>query len=168
MGSKIKIIKNINGDSRVADHVPTINEFDHSNYLHVEDVKRLIDRFCEKLKQIAQHHDWTKIREPYRSMFYRDLCATINGYLPDFMEGKWSKQHYYENERHHLEKCVPEDVDLFDVIEMICDCVAAGMARSEGKIYPINIPTDVLEKAVRNTVSILVEECEIVEDDGKV
>ena len=158
----VKIKKNTNGDSRVADHVPTINEFDIANASHVEDVKNLINEFCKILKIKSSEHDWTKRRDPYRSMFYRDLCATLEGRLPDFMEGEWAQQHYYQNERHHLAVYARPDVDMFDVIEMICDCVAAGMARS-GEVFDVEIPDGVLQRAVNNTVEILKGEVEVVE-----
>ena len=50
----------------------------------------------------------------------------------------------------------------FDVIEMICDCVAAGMARS-GDIFDVDIPAEVLTKAVKNTVELLKSEIQVVE-----
>ena len=158
----IRIRKNTNGDSRVADHVPTINEFDAANESHKNDVINLVTEFCRILKIKTNTHDWTKRTEPYRSMFYRDLCATLEGRLPNFMEGEWAQQHYYQNERHHLAVYAPPDVDLFDVIEMVCDCVAAGMARS-GEVHDVEIPGDVLQRAVRNTVEILKEEVEVVD-----
>lgn len=158
----VKIKKNTNGDSRVADHVPTINEFDVANAAHIEDVKNLVDAFCKILKIKSSDHDWTKRKDPYRSMFYRDLCATLEGRLPDFMEGEWAQQHYYQNERHHLGVYARPDVDMFDVIEMICDCVAAGMARS-GEVHYVEIPSGVLQRAVNNTVEILKDEVEVVE-----
>ena len=46
---------------------------------------------------------------------------------------------------------------------MICDCVAAGTARSGGDIYDVDIPADILTKAVKNTVEILKDEVEVVE-----
>ena len=158
----VKIKKNTNGDSRVADHIPTINEFNMANATHRDDVRNMINAFCVLFKHKSLDHDWTKVTEPYRSMFYRDMCATLEGRLPNFMEGEWAKQHYYENERHHLAVYAPDDVDMFDVIEMICDCVAAGMARS-GEVHEVEIPDGVLQRAVKNTVEILKGEVEVVE-----
>ncbi len=157
----IKIIKNTNGDTRVAKKMPTIEEFDRSNRLHKEDVARLVDRFCAILRCSSTDHDWTKVMEPYRSMFYRDMSSVIEHGM-DFFDGEWSKLHYYELERHHLKRHCPEDVDLFDVIEMICDCVAAGMARS-GEVYDLDISEDILTKAVRNTVEILKDQIQVIE-----
>jgi len=158
----VKIKKNTNGDSRVADHIPSITEFNNANIMHIDDVHNVINEFIKILKEKTFNHDWTKIDDPYRSMFYRDLCATLEGRLPDFMNGEWARQHYYENERHHLIQYAPDDVDMFDVIEMICDCVAAGMARS-GEVFDVDIPGDVLVRAVKNTVEILKNDIEVVE-----
>lgn len=157
----VKIKRNTNGDSRVADHIPSIEEFDCANSWHRQDVFGLMRLFGEALDRAAREHDWTKTAEPYRSMFYRDLCATLEGHLPNFMEGEWAKQHYYENERHHLATYASDDVNMFDVVEMICDCVAAGMARS-GEIYDVEIPDEVLQKAVKNTVKWLKNRVEVV------
>jgi hypothetical protein len=46
------------------------------------------------------------------------------------------------------------DVNLIDVLDMIADCVMAGMARS-GSVYPLNIDTAVLMRAFQNTVELL-------------
>ena len=94
-------------------------------------------------------------------VFYRDMCAVLEGRM-DFFDGEWSKLHYEELERHHLKRFCPEDVNLFDVIEMLCDCVCAGMARS-GDIYDIDIPADILTKAVSNTVELMKQQIEVVD-----
>lgn len=73
----IRVKKHTEGDSRVAKAVPTIAEFDEANDDHVRDVKNLAYEFADMLKKQVTDHDWTKLKEPYRSMFYRDLCGTI-------------------------------------------------------------------------------------------
>lgn len=153
MMKTITIKPNKNGDSRVADHVPTIEEFSEANWSHVEDVKSLMSAFSREIRDRSGEHDWTKRREPYRSMFYRDMCNTIEGRI-DFFNGEWSKLHYEKLERHHLNRHCPEDVNLIDVIEMLCDCVVAGKARS-GDVYDITISDTVLQNAVKNTVELL-------------
>lgn len=157
----VTIKKHTEGDSRVAKGVPTISDFNNANIAHQRDVKALGEEFLEMLKNRMASHDWTKTSEPYGSMFYRDLCATIEGRM-DFFDGEWSKLHYYELERHHLKQHCPDDVDLCDVIEMVCDCVAAGMARS-GEVYDIDIPADVLTRAVKNTAELLKSEIEVID-----
>ena len=149
----IKIKPNKNGDSRVADHVPTIEEFSYANRSHKDDVENLMGVFADDIEARGRDHDWTKVKEPYRSMFYRDMCNTIEGRI-DFFNGEWSKLHYEKLERHHLNRHCPEDVNLIDVIEMLCDCVVAGKARS-GDVYDITISDTVLQNAVKNTVELL-------------
>ena len=142
-----------NGDSRVAIGVPSFLEFKQANYYHIQDVVDLTNAFADELRERVQEHDWTKVTGPYQSWFYNDLCDAITGKI-DFMNGEWAKVHYYELERHHLAQHAPDDVNMFDVIEMLCDCVAAGMARS-GEIYQIKIPNEVLQRAISNTVELL-------------
>jgi len=161
--TKVKMTRNSNGDTRHATHIPTISEFNKANGLHRCDVDRLIERFCALLKKSSEIHDWSKVEEPYRSMFYRDMVATMEGRM-HFEDGEWCKLHYEKLERHHLLKYVPDDVDLFDVIEMVCDCVAAGMARS-GEVRPLEISDGVFQKALKNTVKILQNEIELTDDD---
>ena len=50
-------------------------------------------------------------------------------------------------------------MDLLDVLEMIADCVVAGMARN-GTVYPVKIPIDVLARAFDNTVKLLTSQVE--------
>ena len=158
----IKIKRHTEGDTRVAKGIPTISDFSSANMDHVNDVKNLARFFSDELIKRVQDHDWTKLSEPYRSMFYRDMCAVLEGRM-DFFDGEWSRLHYNELERHHLKRHCPDDVNMIDVIEMICDCVAAGLARS-GNVYDIDIPSDVLQKAVANTVNLLIKEVQVVDE----
>lgn len=152
------IKRNTNGDSRVAKEIPTFKQFCDANESHISDVRNLMTEVAHELEQKGSSHDWSKVIEPYQSMFYRDLCNTIEGKM-DFMDGKWSKYHY-SVERHHLLKDVPDNVDLFDVIEMICDCVSAGLARS-GEVRPLEIDESILSKAMQNTVCKVKNMCKL-------
>ena len=158
----VEIKPDTNGDSRVASKVPTFEEFMKANQSHISDVKDMTNAFAQELVFRIDSHDHTKVTEPYCSMFYRDLCNTIEGRMK-FFDGEWSKIHYEELERHHLNRFCPEDVDIFDVIEMIIDCVCAGAARSgsKDKIYDPVIPEEILTKAVKNTVEYLKDNIEI-------
>lgn len=157
----VKMKKNTLGDTRTAKRMPTKEEFHHSNWLHKTDVSMLATEFATELKERCAMHDWTKVAEPYASKFYKLMKATIEDGA-DFKSGEWAHLHYDVLERHHLFKHCPEDVDLFDVLEMIFDCVSAGMTRS-GSVYPLEISNEILQKAVANTVNYLVENIEIAE-----
>ena len=94
----------------------------------------------------AELHDFDKLSDI--DGFHRD-------FLTGFKEHSWWDNHRKVN-RHHLmqEDGIPADVNLIDVLDMIADCVMAGMARS-GSVYPLELPTDVLVRAFQNTVELL-------------
>ena len=77
--SKFIIRRNTNGDSRVATKVPTFSEFKDSNFEHRGNVRDMMFNFAEEIKWQGKNHDWTKVEEPYQSMFYRDMCNAIEG-----------------------------------------------------------------------------------------
>lgn len=156
----IKIQRNTCGDTRTATEIPTMTAFMKSNDLHRADVERMMLEIAKDINVQGESHDCTKITEPYASQFYRELCATIEGKM-NFEDGEWYPMHC-RTERHHLTEHCPEDVNLIDVIEMICDCVCAGMARS-GDVYPVKIPSEILQQAVENTVQMCKDAVEVQE-----
>ena len=158
----VKMKRNCLGDTRTATHMPSKDEFRESNWLHKDDVLNLADAFSMELRRRVGNHDWTKVQEPYAEMFYDLMKATIEDGA-DFMSGEWARLHYEVLERHHLAQHCPEDVTLFDVLEMIFDCVSAGMTRS-GSVYPIELSDEVLQKAMSNTVEYLVKHVEVTDD----
>lgn len=159
--NKVVIKRNTLGDTRTATRVPTFSEFSDSNIGHTNDVNNMMYNIAESVKQAGLRHDHTKRFEPEKSLFYRELCAKIEGKIDSFEDGKWYPMHC-ETERHHLNKHCPDDVNLIDVLEMICDCVCAGMARS-GSVYSVEIPSEILQKAVENTVQMCMDAVEIEE-----
>ena len=158
---RIKIKRNTLGATRTATKVPTFYEFADANNDHVSDVKSMMCELANDIREIGSNHDFTKVEDPYKSLFYRELCAKIEGKIDSFVDGEWYPMHC-KTERHHLNEYCPEDVNLIDVLEMISDCVCAGMARS-GNAYPIEIPSDILQKAVRNTVQMCIDAVEVTE-----
>lgn len=162
--NKVRIKQNKLGDIRTATKIPTFIEFINSNQLHREDVKNLMNEIGDAIEKRGYHHDKTKINEPYRSLFYRELCEKIEGKTDDFTKGEWYPMHC-KTERHHLNEHCSDDVNLIDVIEMICDCVCAGLARS-GNVYPIEISSEILQKAIQNTVQMCIDAVE-VETEGE-
>lgn len=158
---RIKIKHNTLGDTRVATKVPTFYEFADANRDHVNDVENMMRELANDISKRGSTHDFTKMYEPEKSLFYRELCAKIEGKIDSFVDGEWYPMHC-RTERHHLNEYCPEDVNLIDVLEMISDCVCAGMARS-GNVYPIEIPSDILQKAVKNTVQMCIDAVEVTE-----
>ena len=117
-----------------------------SSYQHIGDVRKAIGFFVAELLAAADRHDYDKITD-------------IDGFHADFVTGfkqtGWWDRHRQLN-RHHLLQPdgVRDDVNLIDVLDMIADCVMAGMART-GSVYPLNIDPDVLMRAFQNTVDLM-------------
>jgi hypothetical protein len=127
--------------------------------MHIDDVRRGMEFMTSRLLKSVEVHDHDKISG------ITDFHAN---FATGFAQRNWLDNHYKVN-RHHLKESagVPEDVNLLDVLEMVVDCVMAGMSRS-GDIFPIVIPPEVLQKAIDNTVSLLKSEVEVDDkNDGK-
>ena len=143
----IEIKKSPTADTRTCDFSKVSREtLLASSHQHIGDVRAGLELFAGKILDAMHDHDFDKISD-------------INGFHRDFLTGfkqtTWWDNHRKVN-RHHLLDAdgVPADVNLIDVLEMIADCVMAGMARS-GSVYPLNIKSEVLEAAFENTVELL-------------
>lgn len=153
MAGEIKIKRSPTADTRTCDFANVSKDtLWLSSQRHIDDVARGLAFFCEQLARAAIVHDHDKISD-------------IDGFHRDFVTGfkqtEWWDKHRTVT-RHHLLQAdgVPADVNLVDVIEMIVDCVMAGMARS-GSVYPLNIDADVLRRAFDNTVELLKANVEV-------
>ena len=150
---KIKIKKSMTADSRTCDFSKVKKKTLYaSSVQHIGDVQRGIEFLKEMLDSAAMAHDHDKISDI--DGFHRD-------FITGFKQTTWWDNHRKVN-RHHLleEDGVPVDVNLIDVLDMIVDCVMAGMGRS-GSVYPLEISEDVLKKAFSNTVEILKNAIEV-------
>lgn len=144
---KIIIKKSHTADSRTCDVSKVSKEqLLLSSNQHVNDVKKGLHFFVNMLLEASVNHDFDKFDDI--DGFYRDFQVK-------FKTTEWWDKHRKIN-RHHLlaDDGVPDDVNLIDVIEMIVDCVMAGMGRS-GSVYPVEIKDSVLRKAFDNTVALL-------------
>lgn len=160
--NRVTMKKNTLGDTRTAERMPTRAEFDAANESHISDVNALVESFTQEMISRVNNHDLTKVYEPYATMFYDDMKANIKDGKAPFEKLEWFRLHI-SIERHHLNNRIPDDVDLIDVIEMLADCVSAGMTRS-GHVYEIKIPDSVLQRAVSNTVKKMIDAVEIEEE----
>jgi hypothetical protein len=126
-----------------------------SSRQHIGDVGQALAFFQALITAAAVRHDYDKLTD-------------IDGFHADFVTGfkqtGWWDRHRQLN-RHHLLQPdgVREDVNLIDVLDMIADCVMAGMART-GDVYPLNIDPDVLMRAFQNTVELL--KAQVVVEQG--
>lgn len=155
----IKIGKSATADTRTCDFANTSKAtLLKSSEQHIRDVRAALAFFCDWIDDASRRHDHDKITD-------------IDGFHRDFVTGfkqtTWWDNHRKVN-RHHLleDDGVPADVNLIDVLDMIADCVMAGMARS-GSVYPLDIKPEVLMAAFQNTVSLLKANVEVVEEEEK-
>jgi hypothetical protein len=143
----IHIKKSQTADTRSCDFTKVTKEtLQASSIQHINDVRAGIDLIKSYLTAVADAHDFDKLTD-------------LDGFHADFVGGfkstVWWDKHRKIN-RHHLLQAdgVRDDVNLIDVLDMIVDCVMAGMGRT-GTVYPVNIPPDVLKRAFDNTVTLL-------------
>jgi|ERR1700722_15044356 len=150
---KIRIKKSPTADTRTCDYANVSQKtLLESSIQHIQDVQSAIGFFGIALCEQADRHDLDKISD-------------IEGFHRDFVTGfertTWWDNHRKVNRHHLLEPDgVPSDVNLIDVLDMIADCVMAGMARS-GSVYPLNIDPKVLMDAFDNTVELLKSRVEV-------
>lgn len=143
----IEIEQSKTADTRSCDFANTTKAtLMESSLQHIFDVQKGLEFFRENISEAASVHDHDKISD-------------IDGFYADFVTGfnqtTWWDNHRKVN-RHHLlnDDGVPADVNLIDVLDMIADCVMAGMGRT-GSVYPLNIKPEVLMAAFQNTVELL-------------
>ena len=156
---KIEIRKNPYGDSRTAPKDTDFISFSKATDWHRSDVRKVMVCIADMIKEAGKNHDWTKTGE-YEIEFFRDFKAALDG-KQDFIDGTWWPMHVTA-ERHHLLAHCPDDVNLVDVLEMIADCTLAGLTRS-GTVRPVEIDSEILKKAVDNTVELIKNNVELVE-----
>lgn len=151
----IHIRKSATADTRTCDFANVSQQtLLNSSVQHIGDVRRGLAFFGAMLAEAATRHD-------------EDKLTDIEGFHRDFVTGfaqtSWWDKHRQLN-RHHLlqDDGIPADVNLIDVLDMIADCVMAGMARS-GSVYPLNIAPETLMRAFQNTVTALQSNIEVVD-----
>ncbi len=151
--SKIKIKRSPTADTRTCDYAKVSKEtLRESSRQHICDVEHGLAFIRTMLIRAAFEHD-------------RDKINALDQFHADFVTG-FEQHSWWDNHRqitrHHLQEAdgVPADVNLVDVLEMIVDCVMAGMARS-GSVYEVKIDPDVLMAAFRNTVEMLKANVEV-------
>jgi len=151
----ITIHKSKTADTRTCDFANVSKQqLIDSSLQHIGDVVKGMDFISNMIHRVGILHD-------------PDKLTGIDQFHSDFTTG-FKTTAWWDNHRkitrHHLltPDGVPVDVNLVDVIEMVVDCVMAGMGRS-GSVYPLKITPEVLQAAVDNTVELLKKQI-IVED----
>ena len=153
----IQIKKSKTADTRTCDWSKVTKEqLLESSVQHINDIHKGFDFFINLMNRQKYIHDLTKIND-------------IDGFFEDFKTGfkrqEWWKDHQ-KKERHHFNnpEYIQDDVNLIDIIDQIIDGVMAGLARS-GEYRQENISKELLEKAYKNTVDLLLKNVEVLKDE---
>jgi hypothetical protein len=127
-----------------------------SSMQHISDVAKGFQFFQDMMKASAVNHDFDKLI---------GIDSFHSDFITGFKEHSWWDNHRKIN-RHHLthKDGIPKDVNLIDVLDMVIDCVMAGMGRT-GSVYTPKIAPEVLMDAFNNTVNLLIANVEVVEDE---
>lgn len=152
----IEIRTSKTADTRTCD-VTTVSKAQlyASSVQHIEDVRNGLRFFIDRLYEAAERHDYDKLT---------DIDGFHADFLTKFEQTGWWDRHRKLN-RHHLfqDDGVPADVNLIDVLDLIADCVMAGMGRS-GSVYALEIKPEVLMAAFQNTVTLLKSRVAVIPD----
>jgi hypothetical protein len=127
------------------DSIPDTNK-------HIDEVRKRIYQVQQELETRYYHHDESKLKEPELSVFneytpkLRDTTYgsdDYNRYLEEM--GKGLRHHYEVNDHHpeHFENGI-HDMDLIQLIEMLCDWKAATLRHKDG-----DLRTSIMQNAER-------------------
>lgn len=116
---------------------------DSETLKHVYEVRSNLWTLIKELDRRGSEHDQSKFEEPERSVFAQNtpkLAKTEYG-TPEYenllKEVNVAIQHHYSKNTHHPEHwpngiC---DMDLLDLVEMLCDWIAATKRNKNGNIH---------------------------------
>jgi hypothetical protein len=111
-------------------------------YKHKQLVAKYINFVIGKLINRSESHDNSKIEEPELSVFVEYTPKLANStynseeYNAFLKEMSVALNHHYANNRHHPEHFANgiKDMDLIDLIEMLCDWKASTLRHKDGNI----------------------------------
>ena len=110
---------------------------------HIEAVRNYLNTCIRELLFRGEQHDQSKLQSPEREMFdewTEKLRGTTYG-SPEYKAmtaemRKGALAHHYACNRHHPEhhKNGIKDMNLLDIIEMLCDWKSASLRHNDGNI----------------------------------
>ena len=109
---------------------------------HIKQVASFINKIVLNLNIRAFDHDQSKLESPEREIFdeytpkLKDTTYGSDKYNGYLKEMKVALDHHYKQNRHHPEhhENGVKDMNLIDLIEMLCDWKAATMRHADGDI----------------------------------
>ncbi len=120
----------------------TISECQVDTIRHIENVRRYIRFITDRLTTRGVEHDRLKLESPEVEIFTEytpKLAQSTYGseeYSGFLKEMNVALQHHYAHYRHHPEHFERgiNDMNLVDIVEMLCDWKAASMRHNDGNL----------------------------------
>jgi hypothetical protein len=114
----------------------------HDTFRHIERVRNLLSTCTIEILMRGSKHDQSKLVSPeveYFTEYTPKLAACTYGsdeYKGYLQAIKPALDHHYANNRHHPEhhKDGVNDMNLIDILEMLCDWKAASERHNDGNI----------------------------------
>lgn len=114
----------------------------NDTFRHIERVRNLLNACVVDLLKRAENHDQSKLESPEVAAFteYTPKLATCtygsDEYKVYLAAIKPALDHHYANNSHHPEhyKNGVDDMNLLDIVEMLCDWKAASERHNDGNI----------------------------------
>ncbi|AFZ67596.1 DUF5662 family protein [Deinococcus peraridilitoris] len=110
---------------------------------HINQVRAYLMRATHELLYRSEEHDRSKLLSPEVEVFnrvtprLRELTYGSDEYKASLVEMGEALTHHYQHNRHHPEHHENgiKDMNLIDVLEMLCDWAAACKRHADGDIY---------------------------------
>lgn len=114
----------------------------YDTFRHIERVRNLINMCIKDLIKRGELHDQTKLASPEVELFTEYTpklasCTYGSSEYQGFLKAiKPALDHHYSHNRHHPEhhKDGINDMNLLDMVEMLCDWKAASERHNDGNI----------------------------------
>lgn len=110
---------------------------------HIENVKKKIEIMIDNLNIKGKNHDKSKLESPEKEIFdiytpkLKHSTYGSDEYKGYLKEMKVALDHHYKNNKHHPEHNENgiRAMNLLDIIEMLCDWIAATERHEDGCIF---------------------------------
>lgn len=109
---------------------------------HIKRVSQLLNKMVMELMCRMQNHDATKLRSPEKEIF-DEYTPKLKGstygsdeYKTFLKEMRVALDNHYSMNHHHPEHYLKgmDDMDLIDIVEMLCDWKAASERHADGNL----------------------------------
>lgn len=126
----------------MSDYIEPVYDSTASTLEHKRQVTKYMNVLIQELIKRAEEHDNTKLEEPEKELFdkYTPMLSKTVYNSPEYLEQMAglapALEHHYARNRHHPEhfKRGVKDMDLVDLVELICDWKAATLRQRNGNI----------------------------------